>query len=91
MIVELNTNAFEKAKNGDLFIVEEKNGKKYASPVSKKVLLSDVYKQLEDARKEILKFKKIVEEQRITINNFKDVVNHKLVLITKILGGYSDE
>lgn len=91
MVVELNTNAFEKSKNGDLFVIEEKNGKKYACPIKKEHFLKDVHTQLEDARKEILEFKNIVLEQKTMIESFKKEINDKLLLITKIIGGYNNE
>lgn len=91
MIVELNDKEFAKSHNGDIFIIEEKNGKKYAKPISKKELLNDVYLKLENAQFEILSFKEMVDEQNKLINAFKDYVNEKLVLIAKIVGGKTNE
>lgn len=91
MIVELNDKEFAKSHNGDIFVIEEKNGKKYAKPISKKELLNDVYLKLENAQFEILSFKDMVDEQNKQINAFKDYVNEKLVLIAKIVGGKTNE
>lgn len=91
MIVELNDKAFAKSHNGDIFIIEEKNGKKYAKPISKKELFSDVYLKLENAQCEILTFQDMVDKQNETINEFKEFVNEKLVLIAKIVGGETNE
>lgn len=91
MIVELNDKEFAKSHNGDIFIIEEKNGKKYAKPISKKELLRDVYLKLENAQFEILSFKDMVDKQNETINAFKEFVNEKLVLIAKIVGGKTNE
>lgn len=91
MIVELNDKAFAKSHNGDIFIIEEKNGKKYAKPISKKELLRDVYLKLENAQCEILTFQEMVDKQNETINAFKEFVNEKLILIAKIVGGETNE
>lgn len=91
MIVELNDKEFAKSHNGDIFIIEEKNGKKYAKPISKKELLNDVYLKLENAQFEILSFKDMVDKQNETINAFKEFVNEKLILIAKIVGGETNE
>lgn len=91
MIVELNDKEFAKSHNGDIFIVEEKNGKKYAKPITKKELLNDVYLKLENAQFEILSFKDMVDEQNKKINEFKEFVTGKLVQIAKIVGGETNE
>lgn len=91
MIVELNDKEFAKSHNGDIFVIEEKNGKKYAKPISKKELLRDVYLKVENAQFEILSFKEMVDEQNKQINAFKEFVNEKLVLIAKIVGGKTNE
>lgn len=91
MIVELNDKEFAKAHNGDIFVIEEKNGKKYAKPISKEELLGDVYLKLGNAQFEILSFKNMVAEQDKQINAFKEFINEKLVLIAKIVGGETNE
>ena len=91
MIVELNDKEFAKSHNGDIFIIEEKNGKKYAKPISKKELLNDVYLKLENAQCEILTFQEMVDEQNKKINEFKEFITGKLVQIAKIVGGKTNE
>lgn len=91
MIVDLNTKAFSKAKQNDIFIIEEKNGKKYAKNVDRTEFLKDIYDQLEKAQLEIMTFKEIVAKQKELIEELTAETNEKLVKIAQIVGGYENE
>lgn len=91
MIVDLNDKAFKDAKQNDIFIIEEKNDKKYARPVAINELFEEQFKQLDECQKNCFDFKEIVKEQKEEIANLKKFINEKLNLIAKIVGGYDDE
>ena len=84
MIVDLNDKAFEKAKDGDIFVIEEKNGKKYATPISKEELLLPLDKRLENAELKILNLTK-------RFDNLETSTNDKIMKIAKLVGGTNDE
>lgn len=84
MIVDLNDKAFEKAKDGDIFVIEEKNGKKYAAPISKEELLLPLDKRLENAELKILNLTK-------RFDNLESSTNDKVMKIAKLVGGTNDE
>lgn len=84
MIVDLNDKAFEKAKDGDIFVIEEKNGKKYAAPISKEELLLPLDKRLENAELKILNLTK-------RFDNLESSTNDKVMKIAKLVGGTNNE
>lgn len=100
MLVELNDDKFKKSKNGDLFTVEVKDGKKYASPISKEELLSVVTNtlnslqlQINGLRKDMLeqqkKINSLITMQNITINNHIESQNDVLKTQSKKIAKYS--
>jgi hypothetical protein len=90
MVVDLNDKAFNDAKENDIFIIEEKNGKKFAKPVSRFELFEAQFKQLEECQKKCIEFVEIVKKQDEKIDELKNFINEKLTLIAKIVGGYDD-
>lgn len=84
MIVELNDKAFAKAKDGDVFVIEEKNGKKYAAPVSKQMFLNELDKRIESVELKALDLEK-------RFNLLDHNVNDKVVKIAKLVGGNNNE
>ena len=69
MVVDLNTQAFYKAQNGDIFTIEIVGNKKHASPISKEKLFEGELKRLNslEAENESLKeqMKQLQEENQL--------------------------
>lgn len=82
MIVELQDDAFKKAKNGDVFVIEEKNGKKYAKPISKKELLKTQNESLAKMQTQVNEMQKIVENQNKKIDEYTNSI-YKFIKILK--------
>lgn len=100
MLVELNDSKFKEAKNGDLFAIEVKDGKKYATPISKDELLNTVTNtlnslqaQINELKKEMLKehqkTNSLITMQNITIKNHMGNQNKVLEAQNKKIDKYS--
>lgn len=82
MIVELQDDAFVKAKNGDVFIIEEKNGKKYAKPISKKEFFKTQNESLAKMQTQVNDLQKTVENQNKKIDEYTNSI-YKFIKILK--------
>ena len=63
MKVELNDVAISEAKNGDVFVIEEKKGKKYAKPIPKKELLKPQNESIAELQRQVNALKDQIGEQ----------------------------
>ena len=91
MIVELNDKEFAKSHNGDIFVIEEKNGKKYAKPIKKEDLLKDVYERLEKAETSCLNYENTGKSKEEKQNQFIKKVEDLLKQIALLVGGKTNE
>lgn len=91
MIVELNDKEFAKAHSGDIFVIEEKNGKKYAKPIKKETLLEDVYRRLENSETSCLNYEKTAKSMEEKQNQFVKKVEDLLKQIALLVGGKTNE
>lgn len=80
MEINLNDKAFSTSKTGDIFIVEEKDGIKYAKPISKKDLLKEELTDFKKIKEEFKQLKQIVNGQNETIKNYSNAI-HKFIKI----------
>lgn len=78
MEVNLNDKAFRNAKVGDIFIIEEKNGSKFATPISKEELFKCEIESINLLRKDFNELKKSthdeLEKQKETIENYTNSI-----------------
>lgn len=88
MIVDLNDKKFSKAKQGDIFIIEEVNGKKVAVPVTKEELLKSELETLRSLQRQINVLKKKVKNQDNKIATYSESI-YKFINIMN--GGNTNE
>lgn len=100
MLVEINDNKFRNAKQGDLFVIEVSNGKKYATPISKaeymqeeKNTIQNLQEQINDLKKELLvqyeAINKLITTQNTVIKKHMDLQNEAMKNQTKKIDKYS--
>ena len=84
MLVELNTEAFNKAKDGDVFTIEVRNGKTYAKPIAKVKFLKNLSDRVEETENKIqsLETRSRETEKRI---------DEKLKKLAILVGGTGNE
>lgn len=95
MIVDLNDKKFNKASQGDIFVIEEINGKKVAVPITKEELLKSELKTLKSLQTQINGLKELIKVQNNIIGEQNKKINaycesiHKFITIMN--GGNADE
>lgn len=84
MLVELNTEAFNNAKDGDVFTIEVRGKKTYAKPIAKVEFLKNLSDRVEETENKIqsLETRSRETEKRI---------DEKLKKLAILVGGTSNE
>lgn len=95
MIVDLNDKKFSKAKQGDIFVIEENKGKKVAVPITKEELLKSeletlrgLQKQINELKNSIKKQNKVIKSQNEKIDAYCKSIHN---FITIMNGGKANE
>lgn len=82
MIVNLNDIAFQNAKQNDIFIIEEKNGKLYATPISKEELLKEEIASVKKLKKELKELKEEMKNLQVECEKYSSSI-YKFIDIMK--------
>lgn len=95
MIVELNDEKFIKAKKGDIFVIENIDGKNVAVPITKEELLKceietlkSLQKQINNLKSELKKQKEVIKKQNQKIATYSESI-YKFINIMN--GGNTNE
>jgi len=87
MVVDLNTQAFYKAQNGDIFIIEMIGNKKHATPISKEKLLERELKRLNSLEVENENLKKQMKQLQEESQMLEKRVDEKIKKFLEIFKG----
>lgn len=87
MVVDLNTQAFYKAQNGDIFVIECIGNKKHAAPISKEKLFECEIERLKSLEVENENLKKEIQNLKQENQKTKEYVESKINSFISIFKG----
>lgn len=87
MVVDLNTQAFYKAQNGDIFTIEIVGNKKHAAPISKEKLFESELKRLNSLEVENENLKEQMKQLQEESQMLEKRVDEKIKKFLEIFKG----